>query len=84
LINLGKCAAAFAVPLYQLFYEGDEPPRSPKLTPRKTLEELAKEPGKKGAEAKFLLKLKKLLSKVKERERAAFLATAQKLAAAKK
>ena len=59
-----KYAAAFGVPLYQLFYEGAEPPPLPKLTPRKTLEELAKEPGKEGAEAKFLLKLEKLLSKV--------------------
>jgi transcriptional regulator with XRE-family HTH domain len=82
--TLEKYAAAFSVPLYQLFYEGDEPPPLPKLTPRKTLEELAKEPGKKGAEAKFLLKLKKLLSKVKEPDRAVFLATAQKLAAARR
>jgi hypothetical protein len=84
LINLGKYAAGFGVPLYQLFYEGDGPPPLPKLTPRKTLEELAKEPGKEGAEAKLLLKLKKLLSKVEDRERAVFLATAQKLAAAKR
>jgi len=82
--TLEKYAAAFGVPLYQLFYEGDEPPPLPKLTPRKTLEELAKEPGKEGAEARFLLKLEKLLSKVKERDRAVFLATAQKLAAAKR
>ena len=82
--TLEKYAAAFGVPLYQLFYEVDEPPPLRKLTPRKTLEELAKEPGKEGAEARFLLKLEKLLSKVKERDRAVFLATAQKLAAAKR
>jgi len=82
--TLEKYAAAFSIPLYQLFYEGDEPPPLPRLMPRKTLEELAEEPGKKGAEAKFLLKLKRLLSKVKERDRAVFLATAQKLAAARK
>jgi hypothetical protein len=70
--------------LYQLFYKGDEPPPLPKLTPRKPLEELAKQRGKKGAEAKFLLKLKKLLSKVTERDRVLFLATAQKLAAGKR
>jgi transcriptional regulator with XRE-family HTH domain len=84
LINLGKYAAAFGVPLHHLFYEGDEPPPLPKLRLRKTLEELAKEPGKEGAEARFLLKIEKLLSKVKERDRAVFLATAQKLAAAKR
>jgi hypothetical protein len=79
--TLEKYAAAFGVPLHHLFYEGDEPPPLPKLTPRKTLKELAKEPGKKGAEARFLLKLEKLLSKVKERDRAVFLAMAQQLAA---
>jgi transcriptional regulator with XRE-family HTH domain len=82
--TLEKYAAAFGVPLYQLFYEGDEPPPLAKLKPRKTLEELAKESGKKGTEARFLLKLEKLLSKVKGRDRAVFLATAQKLAAARK
>jgi len=82
--TLEKYAAAFGVPLHQLFYEGNKPPPLPKLRLRKTLEELAKEPGKEGAEAKFLLKLKKLLTKVKERDRAVFLATAQKLAAAKR
>jgi transcriptional regulator with XRE-family HTH domain len=82
--TLEKYAGAFSIPLYQLFYEGDEPPPLPKLTPRKTLQELAEEPGKKGAEAKFLLKLKKLLGKVTERDRPLFLATAQKLAAAKR
>ena len=81
--TLEKYAAAFGVPLYQLFYEGDEPPPLPKLTPRKTLEELAKEPGKEGAEARYLSKLEKLLSKVKERDRAVFLATAQTLGAKK-
>jgi len=82
--TLEKYAAAFGVPLYRLFYEGDEPPPLPKLTPRKTLEELANEPGKEGAEARFLLKLEKLLGKVKERDRPVFLATAQKLATAKR
>jgi len=82
--TLEKYAAAFGVPLHQLFYEGDEPPPLPKLTPPKTLEELAKEPGKEGIEAKLLLKFKGLLSKVKERDRAVFLAMAQKLAAGKR
>ena len=68
------------------------PPHSPDNTltsrkfppaPRKTLEEVAKESGKKGAEAKFLLKLKKLLTKVQERNRVLFLAMARKLAAAR-
>jgi transcriptional regulator with XRE-family HTH domain len=84
LINLEKYAAGLGVPVYRFFHEGEEPPPLAKLTPRKTLEELAEEPGKKGAEAKFLLKLEKLLHQVKERDRVLFLAMAQKLAAARK
>jgi transcriptional regulator with XRE-family HTH domain len=82
--TLEKYAAAFSIPLYQLFYEGDEPPPLPKLLPRKTLEELAEEPGKKGAEAKFLLRLRGPLAKVEDRDRAFFLAMVQKLAGAKR
>jgi transcriptional regulator with XRE-family HTH domain len=84
LTNLEKYAAGLGVPMYRLFYEGEEPPPRPKLTRREDLQELAKEPGKKGSEAKFLLKLKKLLAKVEEPDRAVFLAMVQKLAAAKR
>jgi transcriptional regulator with XRE-family HTH domain len=82
--TLEKYAAAFDVPLYRMFYEGEEPPPLPNLTPHENLEELAKEPGKKGAEAKFLLKLKRVLSKIHERDREVFLVVAQKLAASEK
>jgi transcriptional regulator with XRE-family HTH domain len=82
--NLEKSAAAFRVPLYRLFYESEEPPSLPKLTPLKTLEELAKKPGKKGQEALFRLKLNKLLAKIGESDREVFLAMAQKLAAARR
>jgi hypothetical protein len=51
--------------------------------PRETLEEVPKESGKKGAEAKFLLQLKKLLTKVRERDRALFPAMTRELAAAR-
>jgi transcriptional regulator with XRE-family HTH domain len=82
--TLEKYAAAFDVPLYRIFYEGDEPPPLPKLTPRENLEELAKQQGEKGSEAKFLLKLKKLLAKIDERDREVFLAMVRKLAASVK
>jgi len=82
--TLERYAAAFKVPLYRLFYEGDEPPQLPKLTPRGNLEELAKARGPKGSEARFLLKLKGMLSKIGERDRAVFLAMVQKLAAGEK
>ncbi len=82
--TLEKLAAAFDVPLYRLFYEGEEPPSLAEPTPRKTLAELAKEPGKEGQEAKFLLKLRGRLAKVKESDRQIFLAFVQKLAAARR
>ena len=82
--NLERYAAGLGVPVYRLFYGGDEPPPLPKLTPREDLEELAREPGKKGAEAKFLLKVKKLLAKVEEPDRGLFLNMARKLCAAKR
>ena len=81
LTNVVRYAAGLQVPVYRLFYEGEEPPPLPKLTPREDLVELAKKPGKRGAEARFLLKLKKRLAKVEERDRRIFLALTQKLAA---
>jgi len=82
--TLEKYAAAFDVPLYRLFYEGAEPPELPKLTPRENLEELAREQGKKGDEARFLLKLKKKLAKIGEHDRKVLLAIVQKMAASEK
>jgi len=82
--TLEKYAAAFDVPLYRLFYEGAEPPELPKLTPRENLEELAREQGAKGEEARFLLKLKKKLAKIGETDRKVFLAMVQKMAASEK
>jgi transcriptional regulator with XRE-family HTH domain len=83
LINLEKYAAGLGVPMYRLFYDGEEPPQLPKLTPREDLEEVAKEPGKRGSEAKFVLRLKKLLAKIEESDRELFLALVRKLAATK-
>ena len=44
--TLERLAAALEIPLYQLFYEGDERPTPvPDLTPRRTLETLADDEG---------------------------------------
>lgn len=77
--TLERFAAALGVALYQLFYEGETPPPTPHLTYRPTLEELANEPGA-GAEARFLLKVMKLVKYIKESERALLLDLAGKLA----
>jgi len=78
--TLERFAAALDVPLYHLFFEGDEAPPTPNLTPRKTLEDLAGEGGKTGEDARFLLKLKALLGRMNDPERDVLLTLAKKLA----
>ena len=77
--TLERFAAALDVPLYRLFYTGEDTPPTPNLTPRKTLEELAEEPGTMGSEARFLLKLKGVIGKIAESDRAFFVDFASKL-----
>ena len=50
--TLEKLARAFEVPLYQLFYEGEEPPVLPNLLKRKSSDENAW--GSTGKDARFL------------------------------
>ncbi len=78
--TLERYAAALGLPLYQLFYAGDEPPPTPNLTPRQTLEELAEEEGKQGADARFLLNLKSLAEHIRDSDRHVLLSLAKKLA----
>ncbi len=78
--TLERFAAALGVPLYQLFYEGEDPPPTAHLTYRPTLEELANEPGAEGVEARFLLKVRSLVARIKESERSLLLDVARKLA----
>ncbi len=79
--TLERFAAALDVPLYRLFYTGEDTPPTPNLTPRKTLEELADDPGTSGTEARFLLKLRGLVGRMVESDRAFLLDFARKLAA---
>jgi transcriptional regulator with XRE-family HTH domain len=39
--TLEKLARALEIPLYQLFYDGDEPPKLPNLLQRKTADDIA-------------------------------------------
>ena len=79
--TMERLAAALDVPLYQLFYEGEGPPTTPHLTPRRTLEQLAREPGAGGLEAQFVLKLRRLMRRMTESERRFLLEVTRKLAA---
>ena len=75
--TLEKMARALEVPLYQLFYDGEEPPELPNLPKRKTSDEIAF--GTKGKEARFLNKFRRLLGKVDEGDRKLLLYMAQKM-----
>ncbi len=78
LSTLEKCAEAFDVPLYKLFYEGKEPPTPPNLSKRSRLDKLAE--GKSANESLFLNKLFKFLGRLTATDRDLFLNVAQKLA----
>ena len=76
--TLEKLARAFEVPLYQLFYEGEEPPKLPNLLKRKSSGEIAW--GSVGKDARYLNKLRRVLSKTDEEHRKLVLHMAQKMA----
>src|SRR6202051_505421 len=76
--TLEKLARALEVPLYQLFYEGEEPPKLPNLLKRKSADDIAW--GSAGKEARYLNKLRRLLGKTEEGDRKLLLHMAQKMA----
>ena len=78
--TLERFADALEVPLYRLFYEGQDAPATPQLTPRRSLEELADDLGPSGTEARFLLKLRGLVGKLTDADRAYLLDFARRLA----
>jgi len=76
--TLEKLARALEVPLYQLFYDGEEPPKLPNLPKRKSSEDIAW--GSSGKDGRFLNKLRRLLAKTEEADRKLLLHMAQKMA----
>jgi len=76
--TLEKMARALEVPLYQLFYEGEEPPQVPNLLRQKSSDETAW--GDSGKDARFLNKLRRLLGKTDEGNRRLILYMTQKMA----
>jgi transcriptional regulator with XRE-family HTH domain len=79
IVTLEKLARALEVPLYQLFYEGKEPPKLPNLLKRKTPDDSVW--GSSGKHAIYLHKLIKCLSKAVEPDRKLLMAMAQKMIA---
>jgi len=76
--TLEKMARALEIPMYQLFYEGEEPPKLPNLLKQKSSDENAW--GSSGKDARFLSKLRRSLGKTNEQDRKIVLLMAQKMA----
>jgi len=79
--TLEKFARALEIPLYQLLYDGEEPPKFANLPKRKTAGEIAW--GSSGKDARMLAKFRQLLSQAKESDKKLLLYVAQKLARTK-
>src|SRR5882724_6494096 len=76
--TLEKLARALEVPLYQLFYDGEEPPKLPNLLKRRTADDIVW--GSSGKSSIYLHKLVQCLSKVTDSDRKLILAMTQKVA----
>jgi len=76
--TLEKWARALEVPMYQLFYDGEEPPKLPNLPKRNPSDETAW--GSSGKDAQFLDKLRRLLGKSSEEDRKLLLHMVQRMA----
>jgi transcriptional regulator with XRE-family HTH domain len=77
--TLERLASALEIPLYQLFYEGDDPPPLPNLSKRQSTEDLARNEDS-DKELRFFDKVRRLTAKIDEKDRQLLLYMAQKLA----
>jgi transcriptional regulator with XRE-family HTH domain len=79
--TLEKLARAMEIPIYQLFYDGEEPPKLPNLPKRKSSDDIAW--GSSGNDARYLGKLRRLLARSEDGDRKLLLYMAQKMAGTK-
>jgi transcriptional regulator with XRE-family HTH domain len=78
--TLERLAAALEIPLYALFYEGDQPPPDlPNLSHRRSAGELAAEYAT-DKDTRFFQKVRRLLARINDRDRRLLFYMAQKLA----
>jgi transcriptional regulator with XRE-family HTH domain len=75
--TLEKMARALEMPLYQLFYDGQEQPQSPNAAKRKTAAQGLW--GSSGEDALLLSKFQQLLGRISENDRKLLMLLAQKL-----
>jgi transcriptional regulator with XRE-family HTH domain len=75
--TLEKFARALEAPIYQLFYEGEEPPKPPSLPKLKADSKLF---GASGKDARMLEKFRRLLGQMDVKDHSILLLMAQKMA----
>ncbi|HTG61016.1 MAG TPA: helix-turn-helix domain-containing protein [Terriglobia bacterium] len=80
LATLEKLAAVLEIPLFRVFYDGEEPPPLRQLSGRLSTEELLRV-SESESDKRFLQKLKSLIDTMGEQDRELVLLTARKLAA---
>ena len=78
--TLEKLAAALEIPLFQLFYDGEEPPTLPHLSERLSAEEVLRD-RESESDQKLLQQLKRIIGRLGEQDRELVIHTARKLAA---
>jgi|SRR5271155_1662026 len=78
--TLEKLARAMEVPLYQLFYDGEEPPKLPDIPMRKGRDDGSW--GSSGKDARILSNFRRLLKRASASDRKLLLFVAQKMALA--
>jgi transcriptional regulator with XRE-family HTH domain len=76
--TLEKFAYALEVPMYKLFYDGEEPPKQPKLPKRKSADGPAW--ASQGKDARLLAEFYRLFNRMKDDDRGVLLFMAQKMA----
>jgi len=76
--TLEKFARALEVPMYLLFYEGEEPPKLPILLKRKIGDDIVW--GGKGKDARILAQFCRLFSRMEDGDKGMFLFIARKMA----
>jgi transcriptional regulator with XRE-family HTH domain len=76
--TLEKFARALEVPMYRLFYDGEEPPTLPNLLKRKSADDIAW--GSSGKDARWLYNLRRLLNRTEESDRRILMFLARKMA----
>ncbi len=76
--TLEKLARALEVPMYQLFYEGEQPPEGLEIFKRRSLDDTAW--CSSGKDADYLMKVRRLLGRMDEDDRRLVLHMAQKMA----